>query len=93
MRAWKINKIRKEVNNSCIGADVIVGFPGESDNDFKKTLNFIKNLKLNYLHVFPYSERDNTRSKSLGDVVPRQIKEKRSKILRLLSFILCVLIS
>ena len=81
----KINKIRKEVNNSCIGADVIVGFPGESDNDFKKTLNFIKNLKLNYLHVFPYSERDNTRSKSLGDVVPRQIKEKRSKILRSLS--------
>ena len=81
----KINKIRKEVNNSCIGADVIVGFPGESDNDFKKTLNFIKNLKLNYLHVFPYSERDNTRSKSLSDVVPRQIKEKRSKILRLLS--------
>ena len=81
----KINKIRKEVNNSCIGADVIVGFPGESDNDFKKTLNFIKNLKLNYLHVFPYSERDNTRSKSLGDVVPRETKEKRSKILRSLS--------
>ncbi len=81
----KINKIRKEVNNSCIGADVIVGFPGESDNDFKKTLNFIKDLKLNYLHVFPYSERDNTRSKSLGDVVPRETKEKRSKILRSLS--------
>ena len=81
----KIKKIKKEVKNSCIGADVIVGFPGESDKDFKKTLNFIKNLNLNYLHVFPYSERDNTRSKGLVDIVPRETKEKRSKILRSLS--------
>lgn len=81
----KIKKIKKEVKNSCIGADVIVGFPGETDNDFEKTLDFIKNLKLNYLHVFPYSERDNTRSKGFGDIVSKETKEKRSKILRLLS--------
>ena len=81
----KIKKIKKEVKNSCIGADVIVGFPGETDNDFEKTLVFIKNLKLNYLHVFPYSERDNTRSKGFGDIVSKETKEKRSKILRSLS--------
>ena len=81
----KIKKIKKEVKNSCIGADVIVGFPGETDNDFEKTLDFIKNLKLNYLHVFPYSERDNTRSKGFGDIVSKETKEKRSKILRSLS--------
>jgi len=81
----KIKKIKKKVKNSCIGADVIVGFPGETDNDFEKTLDFIKNLKLNYLHVFPYSERDNTRSKGFGDIVSKETKEKRSKILRSLS--------
>ena len=81
----KIKKIKKEVKNSCIGADVIVGFPGETDNDFEKTLDFIKNLKLNYLHVFPYSERDNTRSKGFGDILSKETKEKRSKILRSLS--------
>ena len=81
----KIKKIKKEVKNSCIGADVIVGFPSETDNDFEKTLDFIKNLKLNYLHVFPYSERDNTRSKGFGDIVSKETKEKRSKILRSLS--------
>ena len=75
----KISKIRKEINNSCIGADVIVGHPGETKKDFEKTLKFIKNIKLNYLHVFPYSQRDNTRSNKFGDTVPLKTKNERSK--------------
>ena len=81
----KISKIRKEINNSCVGADVIVGHPGETKKDFEKTLKFIKNTKLNYLHVFPYSQRDNTRSNKFGDNVPLKTKNERSKILRSLS--------
>ena len=81
----KISKIRKEINNSCVGADVIVGYPGETKKDFEKTLKFIKNTKLNYLHVFPYSQRDNTRSNKFGDTVPLKTKNERSKILRSLS--------
>ena len=81
----KISKIRKEINNSCVGADVIVGHPGETKKDFEKTLKFIKNTKLNYLHVFPYSQRDNTRSNKFGDTVPLKTKNERSKILRSLS--------
>ena len=81
----KIRKIRKEINNSCVGADVIVGYPGETKNDFEKTLKFINNTKLNYLHVFPYSQRDNTRSNKFGDTVPLKTKNERSKILRSLS--------
>ena len=81
----KISKIRKEINNSCVGADVIVGHPGETKKDFEKTLKFIKSTKLNYLHVFPYSQRDNTRSNKFGDTVPLKTKNERSKILRSLS--------
>jgi len=55
-----IKKISKEIKNVCIGADVIVGFPGESEKEFIKTFNFIKSLPISYLHVFSYSERENT---------------------------------
>jgi threonylcarbamoyladenosine tRNA methylthiotransferase MtaB len=71
--------------NACIGADVIVGFPGESEKEFMETYNFIKSLDLSYLHVFTYSERDNTEAIGLNNVVPSNIRSKRSKLLRALS--------
>ena len=71
--------------NACIGGDVIVGFPGEDNSEFDKTLKFIKDLDISYLHVFPYSERENTRALSLNESVPIEIRNKRSKVLRLLS--------
>ena len=81
----RINKIKKLMPNACIGADVIVGFPGETDNEFDKTLKFIKRLDISYLHVFPYSERNNTRALKIIDVVPQVKRNERSKILRELS--------
>ena len=81
----RIKKIKKLMPDACIGADVIVGFPGESNHEFEKTLKFIKSLDISYLHVFPYSERVNTRAISLNESVPIEERNKRSKVLRLLS--------
>ena len=81
----RINHIKQVMPNACIGADVIVGFPGETEEEFMETYNFIKSLDLSYLHVFTYSERDNTEAKGLNNVVPRNIRSKRSKLLRALS--------
>ena len=81
----KIKKIKKEIPNVCLGADVIVGFPGEDDIEFNKTLNFIKNLDISYLHVFSYSERENTKSILMDNKVPKNKISERSKILRILS--------
>ena len=81
----RIDHIKKVIPNACIGADVIVGFPGESEEDFLKTYNFIKSLNLSYLHVFTYSERDNTEAIYLKNVVSKNIRSKRSKLLRSLS--------
>ena len=81
----RINHIKKLMPNACIGADVIVGFPGENENEFVKTYNFIKSLGLSYLHVFTYSERDNTDAINYDGIVPKQIRSKRSKLLRALS--------
>ena len=81
----KITKISEEVKDVCIGADVIVGFPGETDEEFNKTLKFIKSLPISYLHVFPYSERDNTAAMELDNKVKEEIKKERSKKLRILS--------
>ncbi len=81
----KINKIKKLMPDACIGADVIVGFPDENDNEFDKTLKFIKSLDISYLHVFPYSERNNTRAIEIRDIVPQNKRNERSKILRELS--------
>ena len=80
-----IQKIKKYNNSVCIGADVIVGFPGEEDSDFNDTVNFIKSLPISYLHVFSYSERENTIAKKLEKSVPKEERKKRSKILRNLS--------
>ncbi|HJN63268.1 MAG TPA: MiaB/RimO family radical SAM methylthiotransferase, partial [Flavobacteriales bacterium] len=81
----KINAITKGIPNVCIGADVIVGFPGENENEFNKTLHFIKDLHISYLHVFSYSERDNTEAIKLDGVVSKGKMAERSKQLRILS--------
>ena len=81
----RINHVKQVMPNACIGADVIVGFPGESEEEFMETYNFIKSLDLSYLHVFTYSERDNTESIGLNNVVPSNVRSKRSKLLRALS--------
>ena len=80
-----INYIRQKLPSSCIGTDVIVGFPGENNNLFNNTVNFIKNSELNYLHVFPYSDRKGTPASISKDKVDDHEKQKRSKILRELS--------
>ena len=81
----KIEKIVREVKDVCIGADVIVGFPGETNEEFDKTLNFIKDLPLSYLHVFTYSERENTPAIDMDGVVSKSDRAERSKQLRILS--------
>ena len=81
----RINHVKQVMPNACIGADVIVGFPGETEEEFMETYNFIKSLDLSYLHVFTYSERDNTEAVGLSNVVPSNIRSKRSKLLRALS--------
>jgi len=76
----------KSVNpDCCIGVDVIVGFPGESDEDFRETMDFLQSLDVSYLHVFTYSERANTTAVKLGDPVPMHVRKDRSKQLHWLS--------
>ncbi|MDC0204853.1 tRNA (N(6)-L-threonylcarbamoyladenosine(37)-C(2))-methylthiotransferase MtaB [Flavobacteriales bacterium] len=81
----KITTITNEIKDVCIGADVIVGFPGETEKEFNKTINLIKKLPLSYLHVFTYSERENTPALNLTGVVDKQERANRSKRLRILS--------
>ena len=81
----RVELIRKFMPNASIGVDVIVGFPGETDDMFLETYNFIEKLDVTYLHVFSYSERENTKAIELNGVVPKKTRNKRSKLLRLLS--------
>ena len=81
----RITKIRQTMPHACIGVDVIVGFPGETDDLFLETYNFLNELDISYLHVFTYSERDNTVAASLDGVIPKNVRAKRSKMLRGLS--------
>ena len=69
-----------------IGADVIVGFPGETEDHFKETFDFLHSLDISYLHVFTYSERDNTHALTLGPVVPKRVRHERNATLRNLSY-------
>ena len=69
----------------CIGVDVIVGFPGETRDDFLDTYRFINELDVSYLHVFTYSERENTVAATMPDVVPGSLRADRSKMLHILS--------
>ena len=81
----RIEKINELMPDACIGVDVIVGFPGEDDNLFLETMSFLENLNISYLHVFTYSERDNTHAISLPNSVDANVRAKRSRLLRLLS--------
>ena len=81
----RIRYIHSKINDVCIGVDVIVGFPGETDSDFQETYNFLLNLDISYLHVFSYSERDNTEASSMLNPVPKNVRFQRSKMLRSLS--------
>lgn len=84
--AEKVGLIKMMMPHCCIGVDVIVGFPGETDEDFAETANFLQSLDISYLHVFTYSERDNTHALTLGPVVPMQKRHERNKILRNISY-------
>lgn len=83
--ADQVAKIKSLMPECCIGVDVIVGFPGETDEDFLDTYNFLNELDISYLHVFTYSERDNTHALSLSGSVPLKKRNERSQMLRILS--------
>ena len=81
----RVAQIKKMMPDACIGVDVIVGFPGETDEDFLETYSFLNELDISYLHVFTYSERANTLAAQMDEVVPKNVRSKRSKMLRGLS--------
>lgn len=81
----RISRIKSKMPNCCIGVDVIVGFPGESEEHFLSTYDFINSLDVSYLHVFPYSERNNTTAKKLPNKVSKSEKTDRAQRLRILS--------
>ncbi|WP_291120942.1 tRNA (N(6)-L-threonylcarbamoyladenosine(37)-C(2))-methylthiotransferase MtaB [Empedobacter sp. UBA7248] len=81
----RVTKIREVMPNACIGVDVIVGFPGETEELFMETYNFLNELQISYLHVFTYSERDNTEAIEFEGVVDQGERKRRNKMLRILS--------
>jgi threonylcarbamoyladenosine tRNA methylthiotransferase MtaB len=81
----RVATIREVMPHACIGVDVIVGFPGETDEHFLETYHFLNELDISYLHVFTYSERDNTEAALMDGLVPHNVRAKRSKMLRGLS--------
>ncbi len=81
----RVDQIRQLMPHACIGVDVIVGFPGETDEHFLETYHFLNELEISYLHVFTYSERDHTEAAEMPGVVPPEVRAKRSKMLRGLS--------
>jgi len=81
----RVSQIKKVMPDACIGVDVIVGFPGETNEQFLETYNFLSELDISYLHVFAYSERENTLAAEMDDIVPLNVRKKRSKMLRGLS--------
>ncbi|MDP4989386.1 MAG: MiaB/RimO family radical SAM methylthiotransferase, partial [Polaribacter sp.] len=81
----RVERIKETMPNACIGVDVIVGFPGETDELFLETYNYLNALDISYLHVFTYSERPNTEAFDMEGVVPNNVRAKRSKMLRGLS--------
>lgn len=81
----RVSKIKLLMPDACIGVDVIVGFPGETEEDFLETYQFLNELDISYLHVFPYSERSNTVAIDMDGIVPLKERQKRSRMLRNLS--------
>lgn len=84
--ADRVSLIKTLMPHCAIGVDVIVGFPGESEEHFNETLNFLHELDISYLHVFTYSERDQTKALEIKPVVPIHTRNERNKTLRNLSF-------
>ena len=84
--AERVKLIKTLMPHCAIGVDVIVGFPGETDEDFKETFDFLHSLDISYLHVFTYSERDDTHALTIKPVVPMNIRHERNKTLRNLSY-------
>ncbi len=84
--ADRVAKIRRALPQACIGADVIVGFPSESDADFAETIDFLQRVDVSYLHVFTYSERAATAALDIEPVVPKNVRHTRNKALRAVSF-------
>ena len=83
--AERVEYIKSLRPDCCIGVDVIVGFPGETDEEFMETIDFLKGLDVSYFHVFTYSERANTSAMKLGEAVPMNVRRERSKMLHILS--------
>ena len=83
--AERVKQIKSIRPDCCIGVDVIIGFPGETDEEFMETVEFLKDIDISYLHVFTYSERANTGAPKLGEAVPMNIRKERSKMLHILS--------
>lgn len=81
----RVDQIKRLMPHACIGVDVIVGFPGETDEDFLETYRFLNELNISYLHVFTYSERENTLAARMDHSVPKNIRAERSKMLHILS--------
>jgi len=81
----RVSTIKRLMPDACIGVDVIVGFPGETEEEFLKTVDYLKELPISYLHVFTYSERANTTAKKMADAVPVNIRRERSRQLQILS--------
>ena len=81
----RVNSIKSKMPNACIGVDVIVGFPGETDELFLETYNYLNEMDISYLHVFTYSERPNTEAVEMEGIVSQKTRQKRSKMLRGLS--------
>ncbi len=81
----RVARIREKMPHACIGVDVIVGFPGETEEHFLETYHYLNNLDISYLHVFTYSERENTVAATLPETIPMKLRQKRSKMLRGLS--------
>ena len=82
----RVRKIKSLMPDCCIGVDVIVGFPGETDDDFKETFDYLHGLDISYLHVFTYSERDQTYALTIKPIVPVSVRNERNKSLRNLSY-------
>ena len=81
----RVTRIKQTIADACIGVDVIVGFPGETEKDFLDTYNFLNELDISYLHVFTYSERPNTDAIEMSEIVSKEIRRQRSKMLHVLS--------
>jgi len=81
----RVERIRKKLPWACIASDIIAGFPGESDDDFRDTFNYLEQLPVSYMHVFTYSKRENTLASRISEAVPDKIKKERSQLLHRLS--------